>query len=171
VSQRARFATAVALAVASLVAMVVIVVLAVGGDDDGSSATFPFGATRPARAPFEGMTSGRVALGDDCLEVVIADSSSERADGLRDRSDVVPYDGMLFVYAADVDARFTMSRVTDPLDIGWFAADGTPVDRTRMEPCPEGPDGDCPTYASDEEYRFALETAAGQLGPGALGSC
>jgi uncharacterized membrane protein (UPF0127 family) len=171
VSQRARFAIAVALAVSSLVAMAVIVMLALGNDDEPAPATFPFGTTKPARAPFEGLTAGRVALGDDCLDVVIADSPLERSDGLRDRTDTDPYDGMLFVYAADTDLRFTMSGVAEPLAIGWYAADGTPLDRTRMEPCPEGSDAECPTYASEEEYRFALETAPGQLGPGPLGSC
>jgi uncharacterized membrane protein (UPF0127 family) len=171
VSQRARFAIAVALAVSSLVAMAVIVVLALGDDDEPAPAPFPFGATQPARAPFEGLTAGRVALGDDCLDVVIADSPAERSEGLRGRTDTDPYDGMLFVYSSDADLRFTMSGVDEPLDIGWYAADGTPVDRARMEPCPDGSDDTCPTYASEEDYRFALEKAAGQLGPGALASC
>jgi hypothetical protein len=125
----------------------------------------------PARAPFEGLTEAQLALADRCLLVVIADEDSERVEGLREVVDLGPYEGMLFVYGEDVAARFTMANTPLPLDIGFYAADGTLVSRTTMEPCPEGSDVTCPTYASDRPFRYALETPAGAATAGAVGPC
>ena len=133
-------------------------------------------ATPVTRGEFAGMTEIALAVGDECVRLVVADSETERGQGLRGRSDLPgddgtrPYAGMLFVYDADSTASYTMSGVTDPLDIGWYSRDGEPVDRAEMEPCPEG-GPDCPLYSSDEPYRFALEAARGELPSGALGSC
>ena len=65
-----------------------------------------------------------------------------------------------------------MSRTPLPLDITFYAADGTPVSSTRMTPCPDGTDATCPTYASGGRFRYALETEAGSGASGApIGSC
>jgi uncharacterized membrane protein (UPF0127 family) len=125
----------------------------------------------PARAPFEGMTEAQLALADRCLLIVVADEDSERVEGLRNVVDLGAYEGMLFVYDEDVAARFTMADTPLPLDIGFHAADGTLVSRTTMEPCPEGSDASCPTYASDRPFRYALETPAGAATAGAIGAC
>jgi uncharacterized membrane protein (UPF0127 family) len=77
---------------------------------------------------------------------------------------------MLFVNESDVMVGYTMSGVTVPLEIGWYAADGEPVSRTELEPCPEG-GPDCPPYSADGAYRFAVETLGGGLPSGGLGSC
>ena len=41
-----------------------------------------------------------------------------------------------------------MANTPLPLDIGFYDADGAPINRTTMEPCPEGTDATCPIYAS-----------------------
>jgi len=120
----------------------------------------------PAVAPFEGLTAIEVRVGDAILPVVVADSSDEHGAGLRDRTDPAPYAGMLFVFDDDSASRFTMRGVEEPLDLAFYAADGSQVGGHEMEPCPD--DGDCPPYASDVLYRYALETPAGQLPDGAL---
>jgi uncharacterized membrane protein (UPF0127 family) len=124
-----------------------------------------------AVAPFEGLTQARVQLDDKCLRVAVADTLAERNQGLRNVRDLSPYDGMLFVFGADSDARFTMAGTPLTLDIGWYAADGSPVDRTTMKPCLYGDDATCPVYESKTKYRYALETAGGHLGGGALHGC
>ena len=136
--------------------------------DDGA-----FSGIEPRRvlAPFAGLTEARLALGERCLRVAIADETTERQQGLRNVTDLGPYDGMLFVYGSDSDAQFTMSSTPLPLDIGWYAADGSPVDRTTMQPCPTGTDASCPLYASSGRYRYALETPAGGGSAGAIGAC
>lgn len=126
-------------------------------------------ASAPAAAPFAGLTEARLALGGDCLRVVVADEPGERHDGLRDRTDLGPYDAMLFVFPTDTTARFTMAGVDAPLAIGWYDAAGRPVGAAEMEPCPGG-DG-CPSYGPPGRYRYALETPPGALGGGALGPC
>jgi uncharacterized membrane protein (UPF0127 family) len=125
---------------------------------------------RPASEEFAGFTETELALGDDCLRIVIADSPDERGQGMRGHETLGPYDGMLFVNDTDTTAGYTMSGVTVPLDIGWYASDGDPVDRTELEPCPEARP-DCPLYSADDRYRFAVETLRGELPSGALGSC
>jgi uncharacterized protein len=124
---------------------------------------------RPAGEPFVELTELRLAVGDDCLRVVVADEPAERVDGLRGRTALGPYDGMLFVFEEPSNSSFTMSGVTDPLDIGWYTRSGAPVGRTEMEPCPSGTN--CPAYSAGAPYRFAVETAAGELPAGALAAC
>jgi uncharacterized membrane protein (UPF0127 family) len=124
----------------------------------------------PAGEPFPGLTELRLAVGDACVRIVVADSEAEQGQGLRAREDLGPYAGMLFVNESDTTVAYTMSGVTVPLDIGWYSHDGRLVDRAEMEPCPAG-GPDCPLYSADGRYRFALETLRGQLPTGSLGAC
>jgi uncharacterized membrane protein (UPF0127 family) len=166
--RNAGVAIAATVAVAALAGMVVLIARARDTDDH---ARLSIAATEQAAAPFRRFREARVGLGDRCLRVLVATDGAQRSQGLRDVEHLRPYDGMLFVFPADSDARFTMSRTPLPLDITWFAADGSPVDRTTMEPCPEGDDASCPTYGTGKRYRYALERPAGAPGAGALGSC
>jgi uncharacterized membrane protein (UPF0127 family) len=50
-----------------------------------------------------------------------------------------------------------------PLDIAFFAADGTFVDSASMEPCLQPPSDACTRYASGEPYLLALELPSGGL--------
>lgn len=172
----ARAAAAGALALVALGGIVVIVVRAVRdrGATDAAVATVPaglFGSPRRAAAPFETFGEARVALDGRCLRVLVASSPAQRGRGLRGVRDLGPYDGMVFVYGSDVSTRFTMARTPLPLDIGWYSAEGAPVDRTTMAPCPEGTDATCPVYEAARRYRYALETEAGSLGAGSLAPC
>jgi uncharacterized membrane protein (UPF0127 family) len=122
---------------------------------------------QPAGDPFDGSTVTEIRVGDATMEVVIADSASERSHGLRSSPDPDPYDGMLFVWNGDTDSRFTMDGVPDDLDIAWFDRTGRRVGGAELAACPSG-EG-CPTYGPDGSYRFALETPAGRLPHGDLG--
>ncbi len=140
--------------------------------EPGTGVAEALARTIPAGAPFAGLTATNLGVGDDCLRVLVADTSEERSQGLREVTDLGGYDGMLFVYDTDLEAAFTMSRTPLPLDITFYAADGTPVSSTRMTPCPDGTDATCPTYASGGRFRYALETEAGSGASGApIGSC
>ena len=125
---------------------------------------------RPADEPFDELTEVALAVGDSCVRLLVADEEAERGAGLRGVTDLGGYDGMLFVNESDVTSAYTMSGVTEPLDIGWYDAGGALVSRTAMEPCPEG-GPDCPLYSADGPYRFALEAFAGGLPSGGLGGC
>ena len=78
---------------------------------------------------------------------------------------------MLFVFAGDTDAAFTMAGVTAPLEIGWYSADGKRVDGAHMAPCPDRGQADCPVYASGRKYRVALERPGGSSSVGQLTPC
>jgi uncharacterized membrane protein (UPF0127 family) len=126
---------------------------------------------RPASAPFRGLTEVRLDVGGDCRRIVVADDVDERATGLMRRSDLGPYNGMLFVFGTTIQGSFTMSTVPVPLDIGFYDASGRPVDRLVMQPCPDRPVSECPSYRSRAPYDYALETLEGQLPAGGLSGC
>jgi uncharacterized membrane protein (UPF0127 family) len=145
------------------------------GDSGTSTGTAPPGSglaaalrsTSAARAPFANLTETRVDAGDQSLLVVVARSDSERQQGLRQRRDLGPYDGMLFVFPTSTSVAFTMSTVSVALDIGFYDAHGAPITQLRMEPC-AGSESQCPLYQSTKPFRYALETLAGRLPPGSL---
>jgi uncharacterized membrane protein (UPF0127 family) len=155
VSTRAQVAVAAVVAVVSAIGIGIMVTRWVTGDDRVAK---PRGLRESAAvAPFAGYREVQVKIDDRCARVVVADTESRRERGLRGADDLGPYAGMLFVQPGDTDVAFTMSGVTDPLDITWFAADGARIDATQMVPCPEAGD-DCPLYRSANAYRMALET-------------
>jgi uncharacterized membrane protein (UPF0127 family) len=152
---------------------VVVAVLAVASTP-GLAATEhgrPIGAAvraaSPAQSPFRGLTSTTVHVGGRALHVVIAKTDAQRQRGLRQRSDLGRYGGMLFVFGTTTDIGFTMSTVPVSLDIGFYGADGRTVDTLRMVPC-SGTDATCPVYRARKSFRYTLETLAGALPAGAL---
>lgn len=124
----------------------------------------------PAVAAFKGLTEVRLSVGGKCLRLVVADTSAELTQGLRERENIGPYAGMLFVFNGSVDGAFTMSRTKVDLDGGFYADDGARIDRIRMTPC-IGTDAECPKYRSRAPYRFALETLTGHFPDGKLATC
>jgi len=168
----------VALALVALgaigIAVAIVVVVGSGSDearDDGSAQPRPLHlVTKPAVEPFADLTETRLAVGGRCRRLVVADDRAERVQGLRARSDIGPYDGMLFAFDAPSDARFTMSTVPIALEIGFYRADGSLVARRHMTPCPSV-ERDCPTYGAGALFSYALETESGRLPAGALSAC
>jgi uncharacterized membrane protein (UPF0127 family) len=169
---------ALALIVAGAIGIAVAIAWIVRDDGGNGGATAPATtsgtalhfATTPASAPFAGLTETRLEVGGRCLRAVVADSEAERVEGLRQRSDLGPYDAMLFVFPEPTITSFTMSTVPVPLDIGFYAADGLPVSRLRMKPCPHA-EADCPGYHATGAFTLALETLGGKLPSGALSGC
>jgi uncharacterized membrane protein (UPF0127 family) len=158
-------------ALAALIAAVVLASNMLSDGGGGGSVSEIFTATTPAAAPFDRFDEARVAVDDHCIRVLVATDAARRTQGLRDVRDLSPYEGMLFVWPEDTQTRFTMANTLIPLDITWFALDGSSVDSTRMEPCPDPEGKNCPLYESEDEYRYALEQPAGSAGSGSLGAC
>jgi uncharacterized membrane protein (UPF0127 family) len=161
------------------VALVAVGIVKLAGDDStgGSSGsgssrslTAALAAATPADSPFPDLTAARIAVGGRCIRVVIADTLGERVEGLRQRSDVGDYDGMLFVFDGATDTAFTMSTVPVPLDIGFYDAAGKLVSDQRMVPCAKAED-QCPVYRADGPFVYALETVKGELPAGSLSGC
>jgi uncharacterized membrane protein (UPF0127 family) len=165
----------VAAIVAGLLFLVAIgVVLLVADDGDDAPAARPAGpvataldATTPSEEPFVDLTATSIRVGDRPLDVVVADEGDERYQGLREREDIGPYDGMLFVFDRPTSTSFTMSTVPVPLEIGFYDADGRLVDRLLMKPCADE-QSRCPLYGPKGSFTYALETLEGDLPEGDL---
>lgn len=124
-------------------------------------------AASPAQDPFPGLTATSVHIGGQERQVVIAKTSAQREQGLRQRADLGAYGGMLFVFPSTTSVGFTMSTVPVPLTIGFYGSDGRSVDTLRMVPC-TGTDATCPIYRARRSFRYTVETLAGALPRGAL---
>lgn len=136
-----------------------------GGSGPSASNAAP--RLAPAPTPGPEFEEAVIGVGDQRLRVQVADTDEERARGLMYRDTIDPYDGMLFVFESDIAAAFTMSNTRVALSIGFYKADGTRVGNVVMKPCPDVPER-CPVYRSPSPYRYALETAQGQLPEGRL---
>jgi uncharacterized membrane protein (UPF0127 family) len=164
------------LAVAAAAVVVLAVVLLDADDDSGSDAvasplSVAIARQVPATAPFEGLGELHVGIGGRCLRLAVADSLAERVAGLRDHTRLGPYDGMLFVFPGPTEAAFTMSGVTVPLEIGFYAPDGGRKNALLMRPCPDKAESECPAYRGDGQYLYAVETLKGGLPAGPVTAC
>ncbi len=74
---------------------------------------------------------------------------------------------MVFVFPEPSVSGFWMRDTLIPLDIAFFATDGSLLGVLTMEPCPSSA---CPSYGVDEPSQWAIEVPAGgfaDLPPGA----
>jgi hypothetical protein len=116
----------------------------------------------------EGFETKEMTVGEQSLTVAVAETSSQRGQGLRGVEDLPGgLDGMLFIFEQTRTATFGMRDTLIPLDIWWFDSGGSLVGSTEMEPCPSS---SCPQYPSPGEVAWALETTRGQwdFSPGDL---
>ena len=107
--------------------------------------------------------------GDKTLtyRVEIADDNESRMRGLMEREHLDDDAGMLFIFDEEEKLSFWMKNTRIPLDILFFDSDGKFVSGQSMQPCTEDP---CPTYASEDKARYALEVNVGTLGEHAIAS-
>ena len=115
----------------------------------------------------DGFDTETVNIDDQQLVVAVADTSALRSRGLMGVTDLGGLDGMLFVFDDTTDSGFWMKDTLIALDIAFFDAGGVFVDGFTMESCTGDP---CPVYHSLGEYRYAVETPAGDLGSVEKGS-
>jgi len=82
-------------------------------------------------------------------------------DGMRGRTSFDDADGMLFDLGGPTDPSavvFVMDGVAFPIDIGWFAEDGTFLGWTEMPVCRAAP---CPRHQAPAPFRWAIEAPHG----------
>ena len=91
--------------------------------------------------------------------VELALTEPERQHGLMFRPRMSADDGMLFAYADEYERHFWMKNTMIPLDIAFFAADGTliNVNETPMYPDPRNPGSLYATSDSRGAARYVLE--------------
>ena len=95
--------------------------------------------------------------------VELALNEAERQHGLMFRPRMSADDGMLFAYADEGERRFWMANTLIPLDIAFFANDGTllNVNETPMYPDPRNPGALYATSDSKGAARYVLEMNLG----------
>ncbi len=103
-----------------------------------------------------------VALSADArvvtVQAEVANSSSERAQGLMCRESIPAGTGMLFTYASDRTSGFWMYNTYVPIDILYIGSSGDVVDMISMSPCPRG-------SANDDEWKLKCATEASEYVP------
>jgi len=114
------------------------------------------------KGDLDGWETMTIQVGDQGLEVAVADTPGERAQGLKEVDDLGDLDGMLFVYPQEGTEAFSMRDTLIPLDIAFFGDGGILVDVLPMEPCLTD---SCPAYVSSGPFLWALETPVGTIGP------
>jgi uncharacterized membrane protein (UPF0127 family) len=97
------------------------------------------------------------------VAVELALTEPERQHGLMFRPRMSADDGMLFAYADEYERHFWMKNTMIPLDIAFFAADGTllNVNETPMYPDPRNPGSLYATSDSRGAARYVLEMNLG----------
>ena len=95
---------------------------------------------------------------EQTIAVEIADSPSEREQGLMNRETLPADAGMAFVFPQDVRGAFWMKDTLIPLSIAFYSGDGRILKILDMEPCQADP---CPLYDPGVAYRGALEVNQG----------
>ncbi|UCE61683.1 MAG: DUF192 domain-containing protein [Phycisphaerales bacterium] len=112
-----------------------------------------------------GLPTGTVTIGDDTINVEIADTFATRQHGLMDRNTLDADAGMLFIFDGPQFLSFWMLNTLIPLDIAFIREDLVVSSTDTMQPLTT-------TYHdSIEPVLYALEVPAGelsrrQIGPG-----
>lgn len=97
-----------------------------------------------------------------------AETSQQRGQGMKGKSDQGGYDAMVFTFDPPQQATFFNEGVPIALHIGWFDANGLFVSSAEMQPCMQ--QGGCPTYTASAPFALAMETPVGGLGALAIGA-
>jgi uncharacterized protein len=97
-----------------------------------------------------------LAVGEETLNVWVADEPEERQQGLRAVAELPDgIDGMLFVFSEPTMPNFIMEDTLIPLVVWFFDSEGSLIGSHEMTPCSADP---CPLYPAPGPVGWALET-------------
>lgn len=102
----------------------------------------------------------KIKVGEQTLEVEVADNSEKWARGLMYRKEISKNAGMLFIFKDSKQRSFWMKNTFVPLSIGFFDDKGILFDIQNMDPVKseiETPK----SYASKGAAKYALEVNQG----------
>lgn len=102
----------------------------------------------------------RVRIGNSSLDVEIADTDAERAQGLSGRTELAENAGMLFVFDAPGFYNFWMPNMHFSIDIIWVSENRRIIGVAENAP-PLDPRGTIIHYTPPAPIAYALETPAG----------
>ena len=101
--------------------------------------TSPALSTRSAELDEYGFHTTQIQIGNETLEVELAETSQEHAKGLRFRQTLAENAGMLFVFPAPQRVTFWMKDASIPLSIAFIQQDGKIIQIRPMQPNDETP--------------------------------
>lgn len=127
----------------------------------GALALIGCGVDKPSAPATVGPTRGAmdyfpIKIGDKPVRLQLAVRQHEMQRGLMDRRDLGPDDGMIFVYEKPQQMHFWMRNTPTPLDIGFFARDGTLEEIHPLHPFDERS-----VSSRTEQLCFAVEVNQG----------
>jgi len=101
----------------------------------------------------------KICFEENCFDVEVADSESERAKGLMNRTNLLEYKGMLFVFDFEGIYGVWMKDTLIPLDIIWINSNKEVVFiQENAQPCKEK----CEIYKNNQKALYVLEMNAGK---------
>lgn len=103
-------------------------------------------------------SQNKVCFEENCFNVELAITPSEKSLGLMHRESMNEDAGMLFIYKSEGRFSFWMMNTYIPLDMIWIDKDHVVVDITKeAQPCGVS----CPGYSPSEPAMYVLEINGG----------
>lgn len=107
------------------------------------SSSSPFNPAAPSTPSAEldeyGFRTAQIQIGNEPLDVEVAETPQQLAKGLRFRQTLAENAGMLFVFPAPQRVTFWMKDASIPLSIAFIQSDGKIVQIRPMQPYDETP--------------------------------
>jgi uncharacterized protein len=101
--------------------------------------TPPAPSTRSAELDEYGFHTAQIQIGDEPLDVELAETPQQQAKGLRFRQTLAENAAMLFVFPAPQRVSFWMKDASIPLSIAFIQSDGKIIQIRPMQPYDETP--------------------------------
>ena len=148
-----------------LLTMVALLVAGCGGSaEDAASPGESCGAKATVAPPDPDFYTGRAILkgdeGSTLIDLEIAETPEQQAQGLMHRTCVGDKHGMAFIFFEETAGSFWMKETLSPLSIAFFDEKGTILEILDMEPCEADP---CEMYDPGTGYFGALEVEQGKF--------
>ena len=110
-------------------------------------------------------TSSQVIIGEEVIDVEIADTADEMATGLMFREELCESCGMWFVFEKEGKPSFWMKNTLIDLDMVFVNGEMRVVDVLYAVPC----EGECEYYTPKEKALYVLEVNGGTFDESLIG--
>lgn len=110
---------------------------------------------------YDNWGTAEIKLGDEKLNVLVAETRYQQYKGLGGRENLQQYDGMLFKYYPARKVGMVMRDMNFAIDIIWLK-DGKVIDiKHEASPKPDVPEESLEVYRPEKEANMVLEVSAG----------